>query len=221
LQANTIAPISGVRCCSDADRVCVFVDDELMPEGHLLLEVLNIPCGGPRLRLARQADPGDSLFDIVALEPFRRKEMLRWLKCGDADEPPPFTTRRGRKITLAWDGTPLHVDDDRPEHVASQVPDIHEGCDAAWIDRARRPPPLRLPRRAVRAGPPLTGPPWLPGQILWSMLPARQRSPPPGAEGVEQRDAAEAAEASCDVSRDVAWPTHLSRTFVFSGGSRP
>jgi diacylglycerol kinase (ATP) len=99
---------------SDADRVRVIVDDELMPEDHLLLEVLNIPCGGPRLRLAPQADPGDGLFDVVALEPSRRKEMLRWLKSGDAEEPPPFTTRRGRKIKLAWDGTPLHVDDDIP-----------------------------------------------------------------------------------------------------------
>jgi diacylglycerol kinase (ATP) len=108
---------------SDADRVRVFVDDELMPEDHLLLEVLNIPCGGPRLRLAPQADPGDGLFDVVALEPSRRKEMLRWLKSGDADEPPPFTTRRGRKITLAWEGTPLHVDDDipPPEECAATV----------------------------------------------------------------------------------------------------
>jgi diacylglycerol kinase (ATP) len=106
---------------SDVDRVRVFVDDELMPEDHLLLEVLNIPCGGPRLRLAPRADPGDGLYDVVVLEPSRRKEMMRWLKSGDPDETPPFTTRRGRKITLAWEGTPLHVDDDIPSP---------EGCAA-------------------------------------------------------------------------------------------
>ncbi|MFN3686313.1 diacylglycerol/lipid kinase family protein [Salinarimonas sp.] len=99
---------------SDADRVRVLVDDEPMPEDHLLLEVLNIPCGGPRLRLAPDADPGDGMFDVVVLEPSRRKDMLRWLKSGDPGEKPPLTTRRGRRIALAWEGTPLHVDDDIP-----------------------------------------------------------------------------------------------------------
>jgi diacylglycerol kinase (ATP) len=98
----------------EPDRVRVYLDDELMPEEHLLLEVLNIPCGGPRLRLAPQADPGDGLFDLVALEPSRRKEMARWLKGKDPDEPPPFVTHRGRKVRIVWEGTPLHVDDDIP-----------------------------------------------------------------------------------------------------------
>jgi diacylglycerol kinase (ATP) len=98
----------------DPDRVRVIVDDEPLPEDHLLLEILNIPRSGPRLLLAPQADPGDGFFDVVVLEPSRRKDMLRWLKAGDESEPPPFTTRRGRKIEFVWEGTPMHVDDDIP-----------------------------------------------------------------------------------------------------------
>jgi diacylglycerol kinase (ATP) len=98
----------------DPDRVRVFVDDEPLPQDHLLVEIMNIPRAGPRLSLAPQADPGDGLFDVLVLEPSRRKDMLRWLKAGDESKPPPFTTRRGRKIKFLWEGTPMHVDDDIP-----------------------------------------------------------------------------------------------------------
>ncbi|MFN4100433.1 MAG: diacylglycerol/lipid kinase family protein [Pararhodobacter sp.] len=113
----------------DPDRVRVFVDDEPLPEDHLLLEILNIPRGGPRLPLAPQADPGDGLFDVVVLEPSRRKDMLRWLKAGDESEPPPFTTRRGRKIRFIWEGTPMHVDDD--------IPPLEEGAATITLEMER------------------------------------------------------------------------------------
>lgn len=98
------------------DRVEVQLDGRPLPTRHLMVEVLNIAYGGPRLLFAPDVDPGDGQLDVLLLESERRKDMRQWLK----EEPvgrPPMTQLRGRKISIVWDGTPLHVDDDRPPKV--------------------------------------------------------------------------------------------------------
>lgn len=97
----------------EPDRVEVRLDGQPLPTRHLMVEVLNIAYGGPRLLFAPDVDPGDGQLDILLLESEQRKDMRHWLK----EEPvgrPPMTQLRGRKISIVWDGTPLHVDDDLP-----------------------------------------------------------------------------------------------------------
>ena len=100
----------------EPDRVEVRLDGQPLPTRHLMVEVLNIAYGGPRLLFAPDVDPGDGQLDILLLESEQRKDMRHWLK----EEPvgrPPMNQLRGRKISSVWEGTPLHVDDDLPSKI--------------------------------------------------------------------------------------------------------
>ncbi len=104
-----------------ADRLRITVDGELLPDRQLMVEVLNIACAGPRLFLAPDTDMGDGLIEVGVLEPEQRQEMRRWLEDERPSGPPPMTFKRGRKVSIAWDGTPLHVDDDTPPAEGGRV----------------------------------------------------------------------------------------------------
>jgi len=98
----------------EPDRMRIVVDGECMPREYLMVEILNIAFAGPRLPLMPTVDMGDGLFDVVMLEPDQRKEMRRWLDDERPHGSPPLFLRRGRKVSIEWDGTPLHVDDHVP-----------------------------------------------------------------------------------------------------------
>ena len=95
-------------------RLRIMVDDAPLPEEQLMVEVLNIACAGPRLRLVPTADMGDGQLDVVVLEPGQREAMRDWLADDRPLGPPPLSRWRGRKVGIVWDGTPMHVDDDLP-----------------------------------------------------------------------------------------------------------
>jgi hypothetical protein len=76
----------------------------------LFLEVLNARFIGPALPLGPSSAPGDQLLDVVYLLPEKRSEMLSWLDSPEGN-PPPVVVRQGRKVTLQWNGGPLHIDD--------------------------------------------------------------------------------------------------------------
>jgi diacylglycerol kinase (ATP) len=99
---------------SEPDCVRVMLDDVALPEQHLLLEILNITCGGPRLQMAADIDPGDGMFDVIMVEPHQRRDMRRWLDDDNPSAPAPVSRWRGRRVSMLWDGTPLHIDDDLP-----------------------------------------------------------------------------------------------------------
>jgi diacylglycerol kinase (ATP) len=89
----------------------ILADDERLPDDLLLVEIMNICCMGPRLRLAHAADCGDGRFDVVYLGREQRDEMLGWMETADADVPPPVSIARARKISIDWDGAPMRVGD--------------------------------------------------------------------------------------------------------------
>lgn len=97
------------------DRVKVMLDGQPLPEESLMLEVLNITCGGPRLLMVPDVSPGDGLLNVIMVEPHQRKAMCRWLNDKRPNEPPPVSRWRGSKVSMIWNGTPLHIDDDLPQ----------------------------------------------------------------------------------------------------------
>ncbi|MFU8815363.1 MAG: diacylglycerol/lipid kinase family protein [Pseudomonadales bacterium] len=96
------------------DRLRIMLDGRPLPEEHLMVEVLNIAWGGPGLLLAPDVDPGDGYLDVIMLEPHQRKEMRRWLSVKPPAGLAPMSRWRGRTVSLVWDGTPLHIDDEQP-----------------------------------------------------------------------------------------------------------
>ena len=87
---------------------------------YLLVEVLNTPATGPRLKFAPDADPSDGLLDIVCIRESDRDSLLTYAKgllTEELAELSSVAVHRGKHLTLGWDGFPVHLD----AKVAAQV----------------------------------------------------------------------------------------------------
>jgi diacylglycerol kinase (ATP) len=84
--------------------------DGLQADGEfLMVEAMNAPMLGPRLRLAPCADPGDGLLDVVLVPEDDRRRLADWLG-GDPADQVDLDVRRVRTLELVWEGDPLHID---------------------------------------------------------------------------------------------------------------
>ena len=88
----------------------VAVDGRTLGDDLLLVEILNIPLTGPRLRLAPMADPSDALLDVAYVRTEQRADMLAWLAAPE-DSTPPVTIAQGKKVVVAGTKTVLRIDD--------------------------------------------------------------------------------------------------------------
>jgi diacylglycerol kinase (ATP) len=76
---------------------------------YLLVEAMNVPMLGPRLRFAPRADPGDGRLEVVLVREDDRTQLVDWLDggaTGDLD----LDVRSVRAMEILWDGDPLHID---------------------------------------------------------------------------------------------------------------
>jgi diacylglycerol kinase (ATP) len=85
------------------------LDGRAVDGRYLMVEAMNAPMLGPRLRLAPAADPGDGFLDVVLVGERDRGTLERWIE-GDLDGVPELLIRRARAIDLLWDGDPIHID---------------------------------------------------------------------------------------------------------------
>lgn len=91
---------------------------------YLMVEVLNTPATGSRLRLAPNADPGDGLLDVVCIEEHSRDNLLTYAKATlneELAELPSVDVHRGKHLELVWDGFPVHLDAKVPSHQRSSL----------------------------------------------------------------------------------------------------
>ena len=93
----------------------VQMDGEDISGEYVGLEVLNAKATGPRLKLAPDADPSDGLLDVVRVLPAEDVPLLAYagrLLSEAFVELPNVDIRRGRRLEIAWNGDPLHVDEE-------------------------------------------------------------------------------------------------------------
>jgi diacylglycerol kinase (ATP) len=79
----------------------VNVDGEPWKSDLISIDVLNIPFTGPALPLAHNADPGDTLLDVIGFESDKRDKLIEWIN-SPQEELPPVTARRGEQIEMRW-----------------------------------------------------------------------------------------------------------------------
>jgi diacylglycerol kinase family enzyme len=78
---------------------------------HLIsVDVLNIPFTGPALPLAHNADPSDTLLDVIGFETDKRDELIEWIK-SPQEGAPPVLARRGKRIEIRWREADSRLDD--------------------------------------------------------------------------------------------------------------
>jgi diacylglycerol kinase (ATP) len=129
------------------------LDGEPVDGDYLMVEIMNGPMLGPRLRLAAHADPGDGRFEVVLVGEPEREAVLRWLE-RDAGSDPRLPARSSTRVDLEWDGDPIHIDG---ETWASELAAfrsvntvaVHEPTPVS-VEIAPATIPLLVPRRAAR-----------------------------------------------------------------------
>lgn len=100
-----------------AESEMVELDLELDGRDHsgayILVEVMNIRSVGSNIVLAPDADPSDGAFDVVLISERDRSRAVDFVQRvidGEAVRPE-FAINRARDISMAWEGSMLHVDD--------------------------------------------------------------------------------------------------------------
>ena len=91
----------------------LMVDGQAVGGNFLLVEVLNTPAVGPRLRFAPDALPGDGFLNVVCIEESDREGVVRYVSsmlAEDLDKLSTVTEIEGREVLLSWHGEPFHVD---------------------------------------------------------------------------------------------------------------
>src|SRR5215467_10341339 len=89
----------------------VKIDGKPWKSDLISVDVLNIPFTGPALPLAHNADPGDTLLEVIGFESDRRDELIEWIK-SPREDAPPASTRRGQQIEIRWRGADSRLDDE-------------------------------------------------------------------------------------------------------------
>jgi diacylglycerol kinase family enzyme len=92
----------------------------------ILAEVMNTPSIGPNLKLSPYSDPGDGMFELV-LVPGKDKERFRRYvqsRCEGNDDHYSFPIIKGRDISICWEGTHVHIDDQTVKLKAGDKVDI-------------------------------------------------------------------------------------------------
>ena len=89
--------------------------DEVDRSGHYIgVEAMNIRHAGPSIPLARDADPGDGLLDVVLIRPDDRDALIEYIDQRLAQHEiklPTLMTYRGTRIELEVVGVPMRIDD--------------------------------------------------------------------------------------------------------------
>jgi diacylglycerol kinase (ATP) len=87
----------------------IVMDGEVRDSPLLMLELMNLSCIGPALRLAPDADPADGMLDVVWLDALY--DHSDGLTFGDLVSSGRMRAARARSVEIEWRGSPLHLDD--------------------------------------------------------------------------------------------------------------
>jgi diacylglycerol kinase (ATP) len=112
-----------VRTCEEVLRSATVQDWRLMVDEHdlsgdyLAVEVMNMPCLGPNLALAPEANPGDARLDVVLVTEDDRKALTDYLsrRARGPAVPPRLQVHKATSVHMEWDAPAVHVDDDFAE----------------------------------------------------------------------------------------------------------
>lgn len=98
----------------DAKDCQLDIDGQDYSGKYLLAEIMNTKSIGPNLFLASEADPGDGLFNVIVIPDADREKFASYVfgKINGKEEEYDFLEVKGKKVTICWDGTHVHVDDE-------------------------------------------------------------------------------------------------------------
>jgi diacylglycerol kinase (ATP) len=89
------------------------VDDNVIEGKAIMIEVMNISGLGPKLKLSKDADSEDGLFDVVIVTEKQRAKMEDYVLKKTVLKDPVFPVKpfRTKSLRIIWEGTDVHGDD--------------------------------------------------------------------------------------------------------------
>jgi diacylglycerol kinase (ATP) len=93
---------------------CELIADGIDHSGRfLMVEVMNTQLIGPNLFLSPHGDPGDGFFDIILIPESDKEKLAAYVsnKILGQETPFHFQQLRAKDMTIRWEGTHVHVDD--------------------------------------------------------------------------------------------------------------
>ena len=79
----------------------------------LMTEVMNTKLIGPNLFLSPHGDPGDGEFEVIMIPEKDKEKLAAYIsdKLKGVESPYTFQQFKAKEITISWEGTHMHVDD--------------------------------------------------------------------------------------------------------------
>ena len=143
----------------------VLLDGRDISNDYLMVEALNTPAFGPRIKLAPQADPADGQLDLVCIRRDNQDSFLAYIRslvAEDLQSLPSVEVLRGRKLEILMPETfTIHVDAELrpPPAVGKPIEEIPaNGARPQSVETQNGRVVVRVLRRAVQF--------WLPRPVV-------------------------------------------------------
>jgi diacylglycerol kinase family enzyme len=80
----------------------------------LMTEIMNTKLIGPNLFLSPHGDPGDGEFEVITIPEKDKEKLAAYIsdKLKGIESPYTFQQFKAKQITISWEGTHMHVDDE-------------------------------------------------------------------------------------------------------------
>ena len=80
----------------------------------LMVEIMNTRLIGPNLFLSPYGDPGDGTFEVILVPESDKERLATYVsnKLKGSDMPYSFQQLKAKNISISWEGTHVHVDDE-------------------------------------------------------------------------------------------------------------
>ncbi|MES2648237.1 MAG: diacylglycerol kinase family protein [Bacteroidota bacterium] len=96
-------------------RHCELIVDEVPFSGdYIMAEIMNIKSIGPNLFISPNADPSDDRFEVVLVPTEKKQQFADYIsRTLDGNKATfEFIEHSGQNITIIWEGTHVHIDDE-------------------------------------------------------------------------------------------------------------
>jgi diacylglycerol kinase (ATP) len=93
-----------------AQTYSIEIDGRDVSGDYLLVEVMNVPFLGPRLRISPRSDSSDGVFELVLAAAEHRDSLEELARTGELAEPLALRVERGKQIRIETSEPIAHVD---------------------------------------------------------------------------------------------------------------
>jgi len=96
-------------------KQCHLIVDGVNHSGKFLMtEIMNTKLIGPNLFLSPHGDPGDGEFEVILIPEKDKEKLAAYIssKLKGVESPYTFQQLKAKQITISWEGTHMHVDDE-------------------------------------------------------------------------------------------------------------